>query len=208
MGNKQLPSKAELDRVKLVLDQFDASMRPSKLMSDAALVLREYDDASPAEKKKLNDKVSKKLEQVSAIYSLDNHYLSAETLDKDKYRTLMMEIANQLTAEYDCKTTTEKMLVETAAVAFCHSLEYGLKLSNILRMDNTSHEKNNYYAMVSKEVDRSTRQYITALNTLKRIKQPPVQVVFKSTNAFVANNQQINATDNRKKPKEQNNVGQ
>ena len=119
--------------------------------------------------------------------------LIAEVLDKDKYRTLAIELCNQLIAEYECKTSSEKMLAQTASWAYCRMIEYSYKLNGLTRQEYLSNEKNGYYSMLSKEVDRCARQYLTAINTLKHFKQPPVSVTFKAQNAFVAQNQQINS---------------
>jgi hypothetical protein len=111
-------------------------------------------------------------------------------------------VANQLVAEYDCKTASEKMLAQTAAWAYCRMIEYSRKLNGITRQEYLSSVKTGHYAVLSKEVDRCVRQYLSAINTLKHFKQPSLNVTFKAQNAFVAQNQQINA-DKKPEPKEQ-----
>jgi hypothetical protein len=155
----------------------------------------------------LEPKLNKQLENAAVILTLDQHIILAESLNSDKYRTLVIEIANQLVKEYECKTSSEKMLAQTAAWAYCRMLEYANKLNGITRQEYLSSVKTGHYAVLSKEVDRCVRQYLSALNTLKHFKQPSLSVTFKAQNAFVAQNQQINA-DRKPETKEQNNVGQ
>ena len=67
--------------------------------------------------------------------------------------------------------------------------------SNIYELSISS-EKNGYLAILSKELDRAHRQLITALTTLRQIKNPPIEFNVKAKTAFVAQNQQINAINN------------
>jgi hypothetical protein len=58
--------------------------------------------------------------------------------------------------------------------------------------DGVSSEINGYCAVMSKELDRANRHYLSALATLKQLKSPPFQIQVRTQNAFVAQNQQIN----------------
>ena len=63
------------------------------------------------------------------------------------------------------------------------------------QVEYLTHEKNGYYSLISKELDRAHRQYITTLTLLQQIKQPSIKVNVKTKNAYIAENQQINASD-------------
>lgn len=205
--NKKLARTYTPEDVKKALKGFDITISPASLIKESVALWNEFEQASEAEQKQLVDKLNKKLEHTAVIYALDNHYIAAGTLHENKHRTLMIQMAKDLIAEHDCKTTTEKMLAQTAALAYCRMIEYGDKLNGLMRMEFISNEKNGFYSLLSREVDRCTRQYLTAINTLKHFKQPTLNVTFKADNAFVAQNQQINS-----KPKDssedKNNAGQ
>jgi hypothetical protein len=47
---------------------------------------------------------------------------------------------------------------------------------------------------MGKELDRAERHFFTALNTLKQIKSPMLEMNIHAKTAFIAQNQQINAT--------------
>jgi hypothetical protein len=200
--------KRTADEVKTLLSRYKVDIVPEHILMKAAELWTEYEQA-PNDKKKLElePKLNKQLENAAVILTLDQHIILAESLNSDKYRTLVIEIANQLVKEYECKTSSEKMLAQTAAWAYCRMLEYANKLNGITRQEYLSSVKTGHYAVLSKEVDRCVRQYLSALNTLKHFKQPSLSVTFKAQNAFVAQNQQINA-DRKPETKEQNNVGQ
>ena len=57
-----------------------------------------------------------------------------------------------------------------------------------------SDERTRYLGYLSKQMDRAHRQYLSALMTLKQLKAPAIEMNIKTKNTFVAQNQQINAT--------------
>jgi len=207
-SNQNKPTKpVDEEKVVRILKTIKLDIHPSNLLEKSAELWAEFETATGAKKKELTSAVNKKLGDAVGIYNLENHYLVAETLNDKRYQTLLLSVVNQLVDEYKCNTASEKMLAETAGWAYCRAIEYGRKLNALTRQEYLSSEKNGYYSMLSKEVDRATRQYIGALQALKTIKQPPLSVTFKADNAFVAQNQQINAhPDNSAGDK--NNAGQ
>lgn len=165
---------------------------PRAILKDTGKILSDYYPSKGKKRKELLEKLNNKFSQIAPILTLDTHYLLATTPYKTEYKTFAIELANQLVVEYDCKSPSEKTLAETAAWAYCRMLEYSRTLSGMLGIEYLSSEKNGYYSMISKEVDRANRQYLAAINSLRYIKQPKLNVTFKTQNAFVAQNQQIN----------------
>jgi hypothetical protein len=53
-----------------------------------------------------------------------------------------------------------------------------------------------HYSVMSKELDRANRQFITALTTLKQMKAPSIEINVTAKTAFVAENQQFNVNKN------------
>ncbi len=190
---KQPTKKITPERVRDFMLSYDMTVDPAAVLKVAADLLNQLDDVEGAAKKELQDKVNKSLAHAAAVISLDTHHLMAETVDKEKLRTFLIEVTDQLVKQYDCKTPAEKMLAQTAGWAYTQMIEYGGKLNGLTRQEYLSNERNGYYSMLSKEIDRCYRRYITALTTLKHFKQPALSVTFKANNAFVAQNQQINA---------------
>lgn len=133
------------------------------------------------------------LQASTQIVNLENHMLLFKTTT-ESYRTFAIEFADRLIVEYDCNSPDEKALVQLITSAYIRALQYAEMLSI-----NTSgggkpitHERNNYYNFLSKEVDRAQRQYITGLQTLKQLKLPNLPVTIKTNNAYIAENQQVN----------------
>jgi hypothetical protein len=105
-----------------------------------------------------------------------------------------IEFANLLVEEYGCNTPSEKALVQVITSAYIRSLQYAemLSINTSGGGKPISHERNNYYSFLSKEIDRAQRQYITGLHTIKQLKSPSLPVTIKTTTAFIAENQQVN----------------
>jgi len=141
--------------------------------------------------KKAPEKLAEFTQKALIIYGLDTHYPLAETVGK-RYRPLVIEFSHQLTKEYDCRTPSEKALAEVIVSAYARILEYSQSLHTCREVDWLSAEKNGFYSMLSKELDRANRQFITALTTLKQIKTPSLEINVKTKAAFVAQNQQLN----------------
>lgn len=102
----------------------------------------------------------------------------------EQYAPFAVSFTRQLIKEHECRSASEIATAEAAAIGYtnfiCHS-----KLSGIY-----PHETIHY-----KQADRSFRQYLSSLSALKQMKAPPVQVnVVRANTAFVAQNQQVNAT--------------
>ncbi len=112
----------------------------------------------------------------------------------ENYRIMAKELTKQLIAEYKCETSGEKMLVEIVVNSFIRTLDNSKKLNNcIAAAEYLSDERTRYLAMMSKQIDRSHRQYLSGLMMLKQLKAPPIEMTIKAKNAFVSQNQQINA---------------
>ena len=94
-----------------------------------------------------------------------------------------VSFTRQLIKEYGCRSASEIATAEAIAIGYTNYI-WNSKLSRI-------HEREPIY---HKQADRSFRQYLSALGALKQMKAPPMQVnIVKAENAFVAQNQQVNA---------------
>lgn len=146
--------------------------------------------------KELSDDFMKDYRKAVVALGLSTHLPIAETVNEE-YRTFLIEMVNTIEKEYDCKTPSEKALAETVASSYVRVIQYSRELTKCTREKSLSHEKNGYYGLVSKEVDRANRHFTTALMTLKQLKSPTLEVNVKAKNAFIGQNQQFNASTNQ-----------
>ncbi len=143
------------------------------------------------------DKDSQKLLQdASMILGLDNHHLLISGMKGD-YRPLAIEFANNLNKEYDCKTASEKALSQTVVNAYIRLLDDTCRFNICIEAgEYLSENRTKHLAMLSKQIDRANRQFISALTALKQFKSPQIQINVRTQNAFLAQNQQLNANNN------------
>lgn len=128
---------------------------------------------------------------LSLAHSLESGHALLESVD-DRYKPFALEIKKSLEQEFACEKPSERMLVDQIVNAHLRKLEYTRLMVKYREQEWLSQEKVAVLNFYSKEADRAHRQFISALETLKAIKQPPINVNVKAQNAFVAQNQQFN----------------
>lgn len=130
------------------------------------------------------DKLSK------AIYShgLDTLAMLTDSV-MERNRASTMDFYRQLTEEYDCQTPSEKALAQVAANAYMRVMEASHTFVSAKNLTELGPIRNGYYGMMSKELDRANRHFISALTLLKQMKAPPLKINIKTNNAFIAKNQ-------------------
>jgi hypothetical protein len=152
-------------------------------------------------KRRLNPSGDKELtEELRGIliaFELDTHLALAQTTIDNARATLVVEFCRQIIREYNCQTPSEKALAELIAGAFVRQLTCAERLKDYIQLDFLSSERNTFMANLSKELERATRAFLFALTILKQIKSLPTMLNVKTTTAFIAQNQQINATNNK-----------
>jgi len=163
---------------------------PHALLQDLNKTIKEYqkDDGNKALQKLLVEKMNAAM----PIVALDTHYALARATIEE-LRPFAIDFANQLIAEHECKTPTEKALAESAAAAYVRVLQFTQVMTRQVRDEHCSMILNGFYKVASQELDRANRHFISAIATLKEFKSPSLTVQVKATNAFVAQNQQVNA---------------
>ena len=58
-------------------------------------------------------------------------------------------------------------------------------MQGMYSIEYLSNEKNGYYSMISKEVEKQSRLYMSAMMTLRALKLPSTQVSIRAKNAFI-----------------------
>ncbi|MFA5744697.1 MAG: hypothetical protein WC887_00555 [Candidatus Paceibacterota bacterium] len=108
---------------------------------------------------------------------------------------MAMNVASQLIEEYACKTASEKATAQVVANAFVRIMENSSALRGS-QNDLVNCNLVGHFLMISKELDRATRQYEAALSTLIRMKSPTFKVNVTAKTAFVAESQQFTVNHN------------
>lgn len=124
------------------------------------------------------------------LLEFDNGVLMTTVLS-DQYKTLAIDMSRQLQVEYDCKTVSEKATAELVAINYCRTLEIQRRVNNLLDKNGLSRIDLEFLSIMSKELDRANRHYLSAVQTLKLLRLPQLQLNIKTDTTIVGNNQLI-----------------
>ena len=115
------------------------------------------------------------------------------------YRTFAIDLMRRFHEEYKCQTPSEKATAELAAENYVRVLDLQRRMTNYLSKDSVTDLGLRFLDILSKEMDRAQRHYLTTIQTLKSLRQPPMQLNIKASTAVVGQNQIVQS--NNDKPK-------
>ncbi len=163
---------------------------------------------APVEKYKRWDELSKKLakdrknftdedrkelsEIILSINTTIHHRTLIETMRDERDRTAIAEYAEDLIKEYWCTSISERSLCEVVALSYFSIMKTSRTLYQMHTVEYLSHDKNTYYTLLWKELERQQRMYLASLQTLRALKSPFWGMKINAKNAFIGENQQFN----------------
>ncbi len=113
----------------------------------------------------------------------------------DGYRTFAIDFNRNIQKEYYCETPSEKATAELVALNFIRTLDIQRRINNLLEVGHVTDNLVRHFAILSKELDRANRHYLNALQTLKMLKHPALEVNIKTQTAIVGQNQVVQANN-------------
>lgn len=153
-----------------------------------------YQNGSPKDREKLEAEMQKQVSAVMYAFEVDTQMAMMESFG-ERFRGSAKEVCKQFICDFDCKSNTEKIMAETAAIAFMRYLDASRRFNNCLEAStDLSAAKTAFLAMLSKERDRAHRQYLSTVLTLKQMKSPTLEMNIRTKNTFIAQNQQVNTS--------------
>ena len=165
---------------------------PEYLFGEVADILPKLYTGNKKDQAEVRKLLQEKSSELSMALGLTNHYHLTQAVRK-QYRPLVLSVVQQIEKEYNCTTASDKALAELAALAHVSVIESQRRTTSIFNcLEEVDDPSTRYIAVLNKQTDRANRQFITAITTLRQMKQPQMQVNIKTNNAFVANNQQVN----------------
>lgn len=109
--------------------------------------------------------------------------------------TFAIDLMRKITTEYNCETVSEKAIVELATASFVRALDIQKKITDYLDMGSVTSNGVQYLGVLSKDLDRAHHQYLSAIQTLKSFRQPPMQVNIKSHTTVIGQNQLVQTNE-------------
>jgi len=183
---KDLQITPSTDKIRgALLNTLPSLSRLNKNLEEFSAILSNHKD------KDRSEKANEKHREIMRALELDSHISLIESFDKE-FRDFVAEMSSQTIKEYGCSTAIEKALAEVITNGFIRFIDNSQRLNAILNDTNISHAKNSHFSILSKQTDRAQRQFIGAIMALKQLRAPSVEMNIKTTNAFLAENQQIN----------------
>ncbi|MBT4120664.1 MAG: hypothetical protein HOC36_02905 [Candidatus Magasanikbacteria bacterium] len=171
-----------------------------RTMYDPDTILKKLDsklrEASKNKKDIHKDEETQKIMgQASSIMGLETHYPLVHSISEE-YCPFAMELTNNLYKEYDCKTSSQKILAQAVVNSYVRVLRITRKMDSVIGIGHTTPGINGFLSVLSKELDRANRHLISLLESLKNFNTPEMKVSIRTNNAFVAQNQQLNNNQN------------
>lgn len=113
------------------------------------------------------------------------------SVTKEYIRPFIAKFSLDLQREYHCDTVAKKSLAELAALNYGRILAIQYKIRGFSEKDEYGEMTVKIIGVLSKEMDRAQRHYLTALQSLEMGVQPPLKVSIHTQHANIANNQAI-----------------
>lgn len=187
MNTKNSQSK-ELTQAR-TLDEIKENLGKSKTGIDPDYVLEE------ADREITNKKVGplalspeSKVFKAMTLLEFDNGMLMT-TAVSEQYKTFGIDLMRNIQKEYNCQTQSEKATAELVAVNYIRTLEVQRRINNYLELGTISDTGVRFLDIMGKELDRANRHYLTAIQALKAMKQPQLELNIKANTAVIGQNQ-------------------
>ncbi len=151
---------------------------------------------NPKSKPKSGEELTTKssLYKALTLFEFDKGILMASAIP-ERYRAFSIDFSRNLQKEYQCGTPSEKATAELVVINFVRTLEIQCKITAYLSRDGVTDIGVRYLAVLSKELDKANRHYLSSLQTLKMIKQPAIEVNIKTQTAIVGQNQIVQSNN-------------
>jgi len=174
----------------------DIFIKNIKLDSDPVGLLHRFSKET-LPKLEAGEKTSKeddeKVFQLSRTFSVETGHALVEGVS-EKYMPLALQLKRDLEKEFDCKTISERAVADMAAMSYARKMAFSNKLAS--NQTYLGSDQEGYRNFLSREIDRSHRQFLSSLEILRCQKQPTLKVNVKTNNAFIGENQQFNNNQN------------
>ena len=199
VGNKpettqSLEPKKEmtLEKVKEAYCQNDMFVGDKNMLSEYRDLHQKLDKLTPNEKKR-KDQLSTEL---FMTYGLENG-IWATNLGHSKYYSSLAQIRLNIVKDYDCKSSLELMLADRIVAHYWRAMRNDTLLNRYIENGDGSFSINQLKINMIREFNNGTERADRQLNAdiilLKELKQPKLNIKVTTENAFIAQNQQVNA---------------
>lgn len=198
MTKKNVVEEKSKEIVKIkTLDEIRDSIKDSGTGFDSGYILRQADKEIGKEAKEFTSDTN--YYKAMTLMEFDKGVLLLNSVS-DLYRVFALEFSKNIQIEYNCKTPSEKSLAHVTSLNYVRILDIQQKINSYLEMKTINPNGIGYLNVMSKELDRAERHYLTSLQALKTIKSPSFEVNIKTNTAVVGQNQIVQSNNRQNKP--------
>jgi hypothetical protein len=187
--NKRDTKQLALNEARGLISKLETDYEPHEVIEKAALAL---------------SGTKSKLKEIEARTCVFNAMTLSEfengtlltTIVPEAFRAFGLNMLRQLQKDYECTLIGEKATAELVTTTYIRTLVIQKRLDFYLERTELNKADLAFIAILSKEQDRSTRQYLAALQTLRMMKIPPLQLNLRTDTAIFGQNQIIQENRN------------
>lgn len=174
-------------------DEIKNYLSRSRASTDPDVVLKEADrELHSSNKDQLSIQPTSNIFKAMTLLEFENGTLLT-TVISEEYKTFGIDMLRRLQKEYHCETFSEKSTAELATVNYIRTLEIQSRITRYLALPTISDIGVRFLAVMSKELDRANRHYLSSIQTLKAMRQSPMQLNIKTNTAVIGQNQIVQA---------------
>jgi len=185
MPNNNIVKKENKLSISDIEERFYIQPDPKLLLNNALKELKKMSEGMNYQKKKTPN-----LYRVFSTLEFEKGMLLTSCFPTT-HQSFAIDLNRKFQKEFDCKTPMEKSLAELAVINFCRTLYIQKKINDYLERGVVTDIGVGYLNFLSKELDRANRHYLTALQSIKAIKQPNIEVNVKTQTAVFGHNQVV-----------------
>jgi len=137
---------------------------------------------------------SSNLFKAITLFEFENGALITEAVS-ERYKTFVISLSRQFQKEFNCKTASEKATAELAAISYIRTIEVQRMMKNYLDQNSSTGVGVQFLALLSKELDRANRHFLTAVQALRMTKQQTMHVNVRTQTAVIGQNQIVQSNN-------------
>ena len=139
---------------------------------------------------KFESRMDSPITRAMTLREFDNGVLMSMAVD-DQYKTFAIQMSLDLQKQYKCDTVGTKSLAELTSLNYCRIIEIQRRINAYLQIGEITDRGVKYLGIISKELDRAQRHYLTSIQALEVGLQPPMNMTVRTQVANVANQQMV-----------------
>lgn len=145
-------------------------------------------------KEKIGDNVSLQpsdnVYQALTLFEFDKGILMASSIP-NLYKVFAVDFLRKLRTEFNCQTPSENATAELATINFIRTMDIQKRITAYLEKGTIDKIGSKFIELMSLELDRANKHFLTSINSLKTIRQPTYNFSFNAQTAVIGQNQMI-----------------